>query len=74
MLRKTAASLGIIAALLVAGCNGTQSTQAAKAEQISIPDVTIPDISLKTLPPNWHPTNFKAAPPALLAKQKPLLC
>lgn len=49
MLRKTAASLGIIAALLVAGCNGTEGTQAAKAEQISIPDVTIPEISLKTM-------------------------
>lgn len=49
MLRKTAASLGIIALLLVAGCDGTDSAKTAQAEQQSIPDVTIPDISLKTM-------------------------
>jgi Zn-dependent M28 family amino/carboxypeptidase len=49
MLRHTAASLAIAAMLLVAGCNGSDPAQKADVEKISIPDVTIPEISLDTM-------------------------
>lgn len=49
MLRHTAASFAIAAMLLVAGCDGREATTKNHPVESSIPDVSIAEISLKTL-------------------------